>query len=493
MSQIHEQFITLVQQIADNKEKLHQFINGTAEETITTDEGDIPTLSGIYEELIANGGIQRSPSEVASIAHSATPFWTPSEETETIVVDYNDDGGSTAGISVASDDTNLIQYQYTDDQQPNAVAKAHPAIPLDGNVIKIDSNTTTVAAALADPSLSASEVFTEISANDASGKIYLQAVGGNVVVQNNGAEVLNVACALPAYLAFSGGPGALVISVYDSGSNLVGATSALDISSLPDRAWFSMMGGQLGHAASDTATIDFSAAGWSGNESPAINVSQTTLSAPEGAVGSGREYRIEVDATALGIEYKKDEVWRFPFDGGDPYKSASANALAGVEQKAEKAQSTADDAQDTANSAQTAANTAQSTADDAQQAVDSLGSMADETKGTGDPEYQTNAENRAEFSPAKITEKVVAGTAYEVTDADNGLGLVFTSSSPVLVTLDSDAQAGVQCLAIRAPNSALVTFQTENGENLASTNPEIGADNAGVALWRRNSNTWWVG
>ncbi|EDY85436.1 conserved hypothetical protein [gamma proteobacterium HTCC5015] len=391
MSQVHEQFIAIVQQIAEDKEKLHAFVNGTAEEVIVTDEGPIPTLAGIYAEMASNqgggGGLSLSEEEVALIAHSATPEWTPTDEMVAASVNYNDDGASMPGISVVTDNEDLVQYEYSDDQYPIAVAKILPTVPLDGKVVKVDSSSTSFMAVLADSTLTATEAFDEVSVSDASNKIYLQAQGGNFIVMNNGNSELMVTCDLPAYVTFNGGANALVISVYDNAGSLVGSTSALDISALPSRAWFSVMGNQVGYVLNDTQTTDFSAAGWAGIESPATEGNSTQLVAPEGAEGSGREYVIAEDATAAGIDFKAGEYWRFPKTGEAPIRFATAAEAQAAFNKATEALTSAVVAQAIAESAETAANNAQTAADSAQSTADNAQSAAGNSQQTADNAY----------------------------------------------------------------------------------------------------------
>lgn len=388
MSQIHDQFITLVQQIADNKDKLHQFINGTAEETIDTDEGEIPTLSGIYAELIASGGSggpSRTDEEVATIAHSATPEWTPSEQVSSEHIDYSDNGNSTPGISVPVDDANLTQYSYTDDAHAIAVARLDPEFPFNGKVISLDGSTGQAFSILADSALTATEVFNDVSANDLTGKLLIQCQNGEIIIQNDENMELYTDVALPVYLAFEGGPSALVISVYDASNALVGATQPMNISSAPSRSIFPVMGSNLGHAVGDTVTIDFSAAGWAGSLLPATQ--QMELATPSGATGSGREYLIAQSATALGIDFGQGEYWRFPKTGGLPERSATAQEAKEALDAAMFAQEEASSAQGSASTAQSTADAAQLSADDAQVDADLAQLSADDAQVTANDAY----------------------------------------------------------------------------------------------------------
>lgn len=57
MSQVFEDFQAYVAQIGGDKDKLHLFVNGTAEETVMTDNGQIPTLAGIIAAVAERGGV----------------------------------------------------------------------------------------------------------------------------------------------------------------------------------------------------------------------------------------------------------------------------------------------------------------------------------------------------------------------------------------------------------------------------------------------------
>lgn len=138
MSDPYRTFEQYVDQIGEDKDRLHQFVNGTYTEDVSTEGGPIPTLAKMLKSVSDAGGLAMYPDTATALAATSegTYFKTPAGSDAAAEIIYlHDTGGVATEIAITP---NIVTVEILVEASENRMLALIQSLHGDLGTLRLD-------------------------------------------------------------------------------------------------------------------------------------------------------------------------------------------------------------------------------------------------------------------------------------------------------------------------------------------------------------------